>query len=257
MQEIVLTDEITASNYFDDVSHLSNSMMGELNKSPLHLWHYMDNPHMRKTSDAMELGSAIHCAVFEPSRFEEDYICLPAGDARTKKWKEETGEIKDANPDKKFLKAQDYNKVMDIKGSLWDKPEVEKLINSGEAEKIGKWEIEGVKCKGRADLYNKEHNYLVDLKTTTDISPEAFIKKCIALGYDRQAAFYSHGFEVESFYFIAVEKEPPYAVAIFECTEEFLNEGRKKYEHLIMEYKRAFVLGDFSNPREYVQIHTL
>jgi len=54
---------------------LSNSGMKDLAISPLRYWHLHINPNREsKESDAMDLGTAFHCAVLEPEKFASSYV---------------------------------------------------------------------------------------------------------------------------------------------------------------------------------------
>ena len=63
------------SDYFA-MPGLSYSGIKDLLVSPLHYWHRNVNPEReeRKETPAMRLGSALHCAVLEPKRFEQQYV---------------------------------------------------------------------------------------------------------------------------------------------------------------------------------------
>lgn len=73
----------------------------------------------------------------------------------------------------------------------------------------------------------------VDLKTTEDASPEAFVKSIVEYGYDlsqewyRDAYRWATGEEVE-FVFIVVEKQPPYLVAHYSLPDQFVLMGARK-----------------------------
>ncbi|HID70728.1 MAG TPA: exodeoxyribonuclease VIII, partial [Desulfobacterales bacterium] len=80
---------------------------------------------------------------------------------------------------------------------------------------------------------------IVDLKTTIDASPESFARSCVNFGYHRQEALYRmiyklhFGEEPRGFIFVAVEKEPPYAVGVYVLGEEELNLGYNQINNAI------------------------
>ncbi len=73
----------------------------------------------------------------------------------------------------------------------------------------------------------------VELKTTDDASPAAFVKSIIEYGYDLSHEWYRDTYrwatdeEVE-FAFIVVEKRPPYLVAHYRLPELFVEMGARK-----------------------------
>jgi len=71
--------------------------------------------------------------------------------------------------------------------------------------------------------------------------------------YNQQAALYKYLFEVDDFYFVVVEKEFPYEVGIFKCSDAFLNSGLKELQTSINLYRELFLNGDYNYyyTREY------
>lgn len=94
--------------------------------------------------------------------------------------------------------------------------------------------FEGQKCK--PDLRIPSLKLLVDLKTTTDASPEKFKWAAKTYAYHLQARHYLDvasaidGFEYQHFLFVACEKTAPYNVFIHECSENILNQARELKE---------------------------
>jgi len=74
---------IEASDYFA-VPALSASGMRDLAVSPLRYWFLHLNPDkpLREETPAMRFGSALHCAVLEPQKFDRAYACalIPPAD---------------------------------------------------------------------------------------------------------------------------------------------------------------------------------
>jgi exodeoxyribonuclease VIII len=75
---------------------------------------------------------------------------------------------------------------------------------------------------------------VADLKTTEDASPAAFARSVATYRYHVQAAFYLDGLracdaQIDAFAFVAVEKTPPYLVAVYSADEICLARGREEY----------------------------
>ena len=77
--------------------------------------------------------------------------------------------------------------------------------------------------------------YVADLKTIDSLDADAFRsfeRACFQFGYHRQAGFYLPliteviGAPVTDFFFIAVEKQAPYGVAVFKLTDEAVATGQ-------------------------------
>ena len=92
----------------------------------------------------------------------------------------------------------------------------------------------GVLCKGRFDMLAEQ--FVCDLKTTTDASPEAFSRKIFDFDYHVQAAMYLDGLQVLTgdaqlpWRFIVAESEIPHAVACYELDEQSIEIGRQRYK---------------------------
>ena len=102
------------------------------------------------------------------------------------------------------------------------------------------------------DVLNTEYSQpiIVDVKTTSDASTDSFIRSAINYGYDFQAAMYFNGVaknigKKPLFVFIAVEKEPPYAVNILQADELMLQRGYDLFREYIGIYHDCKVSGNW------------
>jgi hypothetical protein len=124
------------------------------------------------------------------------------------------------------------------------------LETEGDAEQSAWWVDEAddgteVQCRARFDYVtttNAGMPAVVDLKTTgKSAAPTAFARSAVDFGYDLQAAWYSHGFEVitgqsPAFLFIVVEKDAPHLVAVHALDEFFLERGERLRRNAINTY---------------------
>jgi len=78
---------------------------------------------------------------------------------------------------------------------------------------------------------------IIDLKTTSDSSVGGFARSAANFDYHIQAAFYLDLLKMTSFFFVAQETKRPYAVNIFEASDQFISQGRYEYELLLSLYK--------------------
>jgi hypothetical protein len=85
-------------------------------------------------------------------------------------------------------------------------------------------------------------NIIGDIKTTNDASPRSFQRDIMKYGYHIQAAMVQDGIYhvtkkmIETFVFIAIEKEEPYAIGIYELDKESIQKGREEYKALLDDY---------------------
>jgi exodeoxyribonuclease VIII len=114
-----------------------------------------------------------------------------------------------------------------------------------------------VDCKARPDWLTPD-NIIVDLKTTEDASPRGFAQSVRKYRYDVQAAFYSDGLEAatgkecEGFFFIAVEKSPPFLCAVYFLGADDLLEAKQKYQKNLLTYRLCKESGIWSGYSEIV-----
>ena len=89
-----------------------------------------------------------------------------------------------------------------------------------------------VERKCRPDLFNPSMGIMVDLKTTTDAGPKPWARSAVNYGYHVQEPYYTNvwqdagGGTVEGFVFLTVEKDAPFALAIYELEPEAVTEGQ-------------------------------
>ena len=217
--------DLPANEYHADSAIGSSTLKTLANRTPLH---FIGSE--RKESAAYDFGTALHLAVLESSK-EDKIVCGP-DDRRGNKWKDLKIEC-DAK-DKILLTSGDYEKVMKAKASIFRNDDCASLL-------CGKIEAElsifhtdketGLRCKIRPDLFNYGANVMIDLKTCLSASPEAFGRSIADYGYHIQKSFYEHVWnehhqsEIVQFYFLCVEKEPPFATAIYQLNKATMQEG--------------------------------
>lgn len=199
----------------------------------------MENP--QKPTPALVFGQVFHKLALEPLTFGEEFAVAPVVDKQTKEGKAAWAEFVEAADGKTIIDRDAFDKASEMVCALYRAPYVNKLLN-GQREVPMFWtdEMTGEACKCRHDCVVEvgENDIIVDLKSTADASTEAFMRSAINYGYDLQAAMYSDGYEKNTgrkplFVFIAIEKDPPYAVNILQADELFLKRGYDVFRELI------------------------
>jgi hypothetical protein len=138
----------------------------------------------------------------------------------------------------------DYNKVKKMAESLNNDSYFAWLKQFGAKERniFHTHEETGLRLKGRCDIVMKK-NIVTDLKTTSEKTFQGFINACQKYEYDRQMAFYHDVLTGESqssfdIVIVAVQKQSPYEVFVYEPSKDFIEYGRKKYNRLLKEWKK-------------------
>lgn len=191
---------------------------------------------------AMVFGTLAHLALLEPHAFMDRYVFAPAGiDRRTKAGKAAWAEWLETVGDREVVQEADWDLACQMAEAVARVPFGRKLLD-GDHEKVFRWtdETTGEECKIRVDSIRMVGGVpvIVDYKTTTDASLDAFSRKCVDMGYDFQAGMYCEGVEKclgikPRFVFIAQEKDPPFAVNVLEADEEMIQHGKDIFRELL------------------------
>ena len=208
---------------------VNKSTLWELRKSPAHYQYILT--HQREDTPALRIGRAIHSAVLTPTAYKREWTVIPADiDRRTKAGKEEYAAFMEQNKGKEILTSEEAETVMQIAKAIKRNKAVSELLKGTRREKPIFWTNDGgIPCKCRIDAMKT--GIVIDLKTTTDASTDAFTREALKYGYDVQAAHYLDGYQttqggkMPKWYFIAVEKAEPYAINIIKAGLDFIDHG--------------------------------
>jgi hypothetical protein len=147
-----------------------------------------------------------------------------------------------------FLDKEDFDKIKAMKARLFSHTYAKMLLTNGTPE-LG---ISGtlqtmageINVRLKPDYIKEKKRIIVDLKTCADASLDGFTRAAADMDYHIQAAFYSDMIELmrgdnmgQTFIFIAQEKKKPFAFNLFECSPQFISQGRYEYEMLLQLYK--------------------
>lgn len=194
----------------------------------MHFKYELENPPER--SQAFVFGAAAHDAVLLPHTFSKQYA-VARYDGRTKDGKAERQEA--AEKGITLLTAEQMTAIDGIVQAIASNPSAKRLLE-GQHEVSYFWtdDVTGELCKCRTDCETDigGQHYIVDLKTCTDASTDAFMRDAIKYGYFMQAAMYSEGVKAvtgmdSTFVFVAVEKDAPHAINIIPCSEKEIRLG--------------------------------
>jgi exodeoxyribonuclease VIII len=247
-------ETIKDAKYFSNPA-LSQSKLKELKKSPLHLWaKYIDpNRIEEESTEAMILGKATHCALFENELFSTAYCVAPVCDRRTSQGKATYSMFEAMNAGKTILKAEQYTIIQKMVNRIHQKNAVKLLLNGGKAEHELYWADSefGLDCKAKLDYLIEPcseypNGIIIDLKTTTSANANEFSKTIYNLGYYNQVAFYCEAvkqiYKTEDypmFLFIAAEKTAPFECDFYICDEGTLDAGLQENRKLMKIYKEC------------------
>jgi exodeoxyribonuclease VIII len=259
-----------------DVDATTYHRLRAASASGLRVIHARTPAHLRKTWDdqdkpslALVLGTLIHGLVLEPhmplpriALVPETYT-VPAdskpdkgapGPGETVPWNNRAKHCRDWRAlqeaaGKIVLDAEDMATVRECAQAVEGNDEAAELLRRCiHRESTLVWETEArTPCKARLDAWG-EDALVVDVKTTTDASPDGFRRHAYDLGYHLQAAWYVDGLatvlgcEPPAFYFVAVEKDTR-LVTVHHATHDFLQRGREAYGRALSQFEAAWESG--------------
>lgn len=234
-------NDISIKDYHLNRTHLSATSI-KLAKKSLALWRWSQD-HPQESKSHFDFGNAFELALFDKVGFSTDVAILP-----TKEWQ---GKALESNPKlvkptaSKFYKEleegfigqntgkylisdvgeQSYSTIECMLESCYRDAIIQKLIAETQYQLSLFWtdEATGLRLKTRPDICKVKKNVIVNLKTTEDGSPAAFSKQLAKFDYPLQACIEIRGCqesglmeEVENYFWLVVEKNPPYNATIYE-----------------------------------------
>jgi hypothetical protein len=211
---------------------ISKSALDVLARSPAHYRAWLEGEGMKETP-ALTFGKAFHCCILEPQVFAATYSVLPDfGDCRVKANKEAKQAWFAANDGRTFISEDMLATIRGMEAAVRKHPAASRILLDGESEVTIRWtdESTGLPCKSRADYYVRDKRLVADLKSTEDASPEAFMRSVAKYRYHVQDALYRDGFRacgeaIDHFALVAVEKEPPFGVAVYTLDADAVAKG--------------------------------
>lgn len=211
--------------------------------------------HPEKPTPTLIFGTLVHCLLLEPDAFNKQFsVWDDAVKKTTKEGKAAYAEFADALMGRQEVSRTMYEQAVEMVLKLRSTPFVGKLL-VGEHEMPIKWtdEMTGELCKIRLDCLTEINGELliVDYKTAADASYEGFKNHAPRYGYHFQAGMYCEGVEVVTgkkprFVFVVQEKDPPYAVNVFDADEmEFIQKGKDKMRELLGIYHECKITNNW------------
>ena len=236
-----------------DCDAVSFSRFKHFNKTAQHCYAYMTRPP--DTKSAQELGSAIHVAILEPERFEEDYFQAPGGDKRSKGVKEAWRIAEEDHPGAIGLKPADWDTCRGARDAVWSRHAYAAALLGGEGfnECAYVWTDPGtqLKCKFKADRLSNcpdGHGAIIDIKSIVEATDRKITFAIRDFQYHVQGA---HGIEglnqlrpaTRRFILIWCEKSRPYAVRVTEVSEHSMELGKRERRRFLDQYRQCIDSG--------------
>jgi exodeoxyribonuclease VIII len=184
----------------------------------------------------------------------EQFALMPDfGDQRSSKNREAKAVWTDEHKDRIIVEEKQLDVIKGTIESVVGHKDAFNLLKEGKTEVSGYYRdpMTGITCRIRPDFLSFNLMALVDIKTTISCEKDSFSKSIWNYRYDFQLAMYGAGIKeitgknVEYHAFVAVEKEPPFEVAVYLCDSEMISKGNADYRKALDALKRCLDEGSF------------
>jgi len=196
------------------------------------VWHYLNRKPVVQTK-FMVRGNAVHTICYEGiEEFKKQYYVLPKLDLRKKEDKAIKAALIEKNKGKVALDEEEDNIIRGIHKNFVENEKVKKW-SKGKIEVSHYGTFQGVPVRVRPDCLGED--WISDIKTCQDSSPEKFVKDIQQRNYHIQAWFYCYmlGIDPSRFRFIACETNHPFGVEVYKLDDVFI-------ENAEIDFERAF-----------------
>ena len=232
-------------NYFENQA-MSRSKLCDIDKMSEYKFyckHIAKNMPVTSTS-ALNFGSAFHCAILEPNKFNDEFAVEPVVNKRTKAGKEELALFISENENKTIITPADKDMLDNMILSLSHHPALKILKSCDLVEEEFYFNLD-LDFKAKLDAINTKKHIIFDVKTCREsfANGEEFAKEMINHHNAEQVYIYSEAYfnrfgVYPSFYFICIEKQFPFEVQIFDAGMLF-DYGKIQTEKHIEKYKKC------------------
>ena len=234
---------------------LSFSSLKTFIQSPKHFYRYKTE---KKTTTAMDEGTAFHMSILEPDDFKKKYfvlddaqICAEIGGAKpraTTKYKEWMESEISKHDGQTMLSLEDYNKYKEMGSFLRQCTATKHLLDGLIAtEKPFKMEYEGFMITGKIDGVGSD--YILDLKKVADASFQKVKWVIRDMLYDMQGAIYSLAEGKDKYYLIFIDNSCN--VTVVKLCVETLKAGESKFDGAVNEFRRCVEEDLFNSSYEF------
>lgn len=215
-------------------------------RTPAHYKAHKDGMLVREETPAMRLGTLTHRAILEPDSMQAAFAVRPEGLSFTTK---EGKAWRDAQK-APIITQEEADSIKGMVASVWAHPAAKRLLDGAKTEQcLFAEDANGMIRKGRLDAL-PGGSAIVDIKTTGSADAQEFERSIGKFRYHVQAAYYLDlckliGIEKRQFVFVAVEKQPPYGVAVYSLGQDAISLGRMEYQRDLAAVRHCTETGEW------------
>lgn len=254
----MIAHDMPAEDYHAHPALSSSVVKRAAETTPAHVAAYMAGP--QKASKALALGTVTHVAILEPHALEKRYFpaTWPGRNTKAGKIAHEFVELHAMHEGKELIARSDFDAARRMRDAVHSHPEASIVLAHGRPEVscFVTDPVTGCDLRSREDWAPADFDVIVDLKTCRDASAQWFGRDAFRLGYPVSAYHYKRCRQIETgvdcdFMWIAVESEPPHAVATYYAEDDVMQWAEQRWLTAVKALRRAAWLGDWhGHPRE-------
>lgn len=250
-----MDNQIIINDSFLKNRPLSYSSLKEFHKSPAHYIQYLTEPFVQ--TDAMILGQAVECLVFQPDKIKDKFVVYEKFDRRSNDAKAKWAEMCDnAKKNKQTMIDQYmYAQAELMANSVKNTPETAYYLDKVKSlQKKLSWTDKKTNLPiiGYVDVECEidEHLIIIDFKTSNSSDPNKFFKSASEFDYELQVGCYLTGYHKQfykfpDFMFMVVESEAPYPATMIHCPGDYCNYAKEEFDHTLTAFRYCMDNNEF------------
>lgn len=251
--------DVSAKDYYKDHDRVSCSMLKDfLGWRPDYRDFYVTKRREREETESMKVGKAFHKLLLEPATFDLEYHCPPDGMNIKRNTKEGKANWEALEEDPRILLTTDQRYEIEcMKDACHRHEQVNaalKVEGVREQSFFSECEETGLLLKGRPDIA-LSNGIVLDIKTSSDVSKDAWLRQARSLRYHMQAAFYldclSRFTRAKIFVHVVVGRYEPWPVVVYRLKERAIENGRLMYQAALKDLAYCIETDDWSDPAEH------
>lgn len=259
MKNGIYTD-LSIEDYHANKTHYSSTGIKHAKKSLKEFWYFKQGLYDNEQRSHFDFGNAMELALLDHEEFADKVRIFDANE-RPEKDKNFGSKLNKAWKEKFFSEAQANNMYVINKEGKESFETIQIILDSCGRDKTIQTVLKnidyqssifwtdkktGLNLKTRPDVIKSSKNVVIDIKTTTDGSPENFSRALTIFDYPIQAAMQIDGVingglmdKVDYYFWLVLEKEPPYSAQLYEFTMEDRAFIEDQYRFLLSRVARA------------------
>ena len=228
---------------YQALRYVSSHWLIAMLDSPASCWEkYLAPQRETISTDALRLGTLVHCLALTPRWFENDFVVADY-ERRSNAGKARYAVLADAG--KIVIRPAELDRARDMVAALRANPDSRKLLRGGKKELTVIQHRRGglLPLKARLDIHHASSRGVVELKTTRDLS---MIEKSMErYRYPLSAAFYRNIVLGDSVTFVWVQSVPPHDVFVMPMSAADLRRGDEMRRTALDKFDECWVKNEW------------